>query len=186
MIDLESTPISDADLISRAVEGDLKAFGHLYERYVARIYRYVYYMVMDHPEAEDLTENVFLKAWKALPGLRLKEVAFRSWLYRIARNLVIDTRRARKSTLSLDRVTGLPDDLPAPESTVEAGETQKALAVALTQLKPQFRQVLVCRFVSGLSHGETAEALGISEANVRVIQYRALKEMQHLLRDKRE
>jgi RNA polymerase sigma-70 factor (ECF subfamily) len=177
----ECTETVETELIARSIDGDTGAFGTLYERYLGAIYRYVYYSVPDHAEAEDLTENVFLKAWQALPRFRLQEAGFRAWLYRIAHNAIIDRHRTRKRTEPLEEVAHLRDPAPTPETVVEADQEVLRLSAALSRLKPKARQVILCRFISGLSHAETAEALGVSEGHVRVLQHRALKRMRRLL-----
>jgi RNA polymerase sigma-70 factor (ECF subfamily) len=181
MSSLEHTETSESELIVRAIEGDTAAFGMLYERYLDAIYRYVYYSVTDHVEAEDLTENVFLKAWQALPRFRPQGANFRAWLYRIAHNAVVDRHRTRKREAPFEEVPHLQDPAPTPESVVEADQEVLRLSAALSRLKPRARQVILYRFISGLSHAETAEALGVSEGHVRVLQHRALKRMRRLL-----
>jgi RNA polymerase sigma-70 factor (ECF subfamily) len=181
MSSLEHTETSESELIVRAIDGDTAAFGTLYERYLNAIYRYVYYNVTDHSEAEDLTENVFLKAWQALPRFRLQGANFRAWLYRIAHNTVVDRHRTRKQEASFEEVSHLQDSAPTPESVVEADQEVLRLSAALSRLKPRARQVILYRFISGLSHAETAAALGVSEGHVRVLQHRALKRMRRLL-----
>jgi RNA polymerase sigma-70 factor (ECF subfamily) len=175
--------ISETELIARAVRGDTSAFGDLYERYMDQIYRYVYYGVTNHQEAEDLTEVVFLKAWEALPRFKPEKAMFRAWLYRIAHNLVVDRHRTRKPVLFLEQVIHLRDVSPAPETVVETDQETTRLSVALSRLKPKLREVILCRFVNGLSHAETAEIMGTSEGNVRVLQHRALKKMKTLLEE---
>jgi RNA polymerase sigma-70 factor (ECF subfamily) len=170
----------ETEWIARAIEGDASAFGELYERYLDPIYRYVYYGVTDHQEAEDLTELVFLKAWEALPRYRRKRLAFRAWLYRIAHNVVVDRHRTHRPAVSMEHVMDLQDTLPTPETAVETQQEIDKLSTVLAQLKPRLKQVILCRFISGLSHAETAEAMGISEGNVRVLQHRALKKMRRL------
>jgi len=181
MSSLERTEASETELIARAIEGDTAAFGTLYERYLDAIYRYVYYGVTDHVEAEDLTENVFLKAWQALPRFRPQGANFRAWLYRIAHNAVVDRHRTHKPTATLEEIAQMQDPAPVPEAVVETDQEIRKLSAALSRLKPRLRQVILCRFISGLSHAETAEALGVSEGHVRVLQHRALKGMRRLL-----
>jgi RNA polymerase sigma-70 factor (ECF subfamily) len=182
----ESDSVHETQLIERAVDGDKAAFGQLYEHYLDRIYRYVYHNVSDHPEAEDLTEVVFLKAWEALPRFRMNGTGFQAWLYRIAHNLVIDRHRTRKPLLPLDQFFHLRDASPTPEATLERNETRSDLSRALEQLQPRLRQVILCRFIGELSHAETAKVLGIKEGYVRVLQYRALKQMQVCLDERRD
>src|SRR5262245_50670383 len=87
---------SEQDLVTQAIAGDTEAFGELYGLHRESIYRYIIVRVESAAEAEDLTGQVFLKAWEALPGYEQREARFSSWLYQIARNLVIDHQRARK------------------------------------------------------------------------------------------
>jgi RNA polymerase sigma-70 factor (ECF subfamily) len=102
-------------------------------------------------------------------------------LYRIARNTIIDRHRTHKRTASLEDAVLLRDPAPAPETVVETDEEVSRLSAALSRLKSRPRQVILCRFISGLSHAETATVLGISEGYVRVLQHRALKRLRHLL-----
>ncbi|MCH8878194.1 MAG: sigma-70 family RNA polymerase sigma factor [Chloroflexi bacterium] len=84
---------TDSQLAARAIDGDAEAFGDLYERYQNAIYRYIYYRVGEQGEAEDLTETVFLKAWETMPRFRVDQASFKTWLYRVAHNLLVDHRR---------------------------------------------------------------------------------------------
>jgi len=172
---------SEEHLIARAVQGDADAFGDLYERYLARIYRYAFYRVNDVAEAEDLTEVVFLKAWEALGNYRLQDVPFGAWLYRIAHNVIIDRHRTYKATLPLEDQLILRDAASGPEDQLDWRETLESVAHALSQLSPLQQQVLTLRFISGLSHAETALVLDKSEEAVRVLQHRALYALRELL-----
>jgi RNA polymerase sigma-70 factor, ECF subfamily len=178
---LSSSQPPESDVIARAVQGDADAFGDLYERYLARIYRYVFYRVNDAAEAEDLTEMVFLKAWEALGGYRLRDVPFGAWLYRIARNVVVDRHRTHKETLALEGHVALRDTVSSPEDSLDRRETIESVAHALAQLSPVHQQVLALRFIGGLSHAETALVLKRSEEAVRVLQHRALYALRELL-----
>ena len=92
----------EEQLVIRALGGDEKAFGDLYQRYLTDIYHYIYYRVNCRQEAEDLSEAVFLRAWKALDENPPDEAVFRLWLYRIAHNMVVDHYRTRKDLVGLD------------------------------------------------------------------------------------
>ncbi len=180
MLSQTSQP-SEEDLITRAVQGEAAAFGDLYERYLMPIYRYMFYRVNDVAEAEDLTEQVFLKAWEALGHYQLRNVPFSAWLYRIAHNTVADRYRTRKTTLPLDGQLLLRDMTSGPEDRLDWRETIETVAQALSQLTPIHQQVLTLRFISGLSHAETAQVLERSEEAVRVLQHRALAALRDLL-----
>lgn len=177
------TPIvqSDTELVERSIEGDTEAFGDLYQRYLSRIYRYIYYRVGEEREAEDLTETVFLKVWEAMPRFRVGEVSFKTWIYRVAHNLLVDHYRTRKEpplTMDLD----LEDPKPLPEEEVMRQEKQEWISAAIAQLNPDYQQILALRFINGLSHAEASEVVGRSVAAVRVMQHRALKALAKQLR----
>jgi RNA polymerase sigma-70 factor (ECF subfamily) len=156
----------------------------LYERYLDGIYRYVYYRVSDHNEAEDLTETVFLKAWEALPRFRSNGSSFRAWLYRIAHNAVVDRHRTRKTVLPLEKALDVTTgEETLPEAAVESEQESARLGVALAQLSPRLQEVILHRFVNELSHAETAQVMGLREGHVRVLQHRALKAMRDLLKE---
>ena len=171
--------ILEASLVERAQRGDREAFGDLYERHLDAIYRYIFYRVGDQHEAEDLTEVVFLKAWQALPRYRPGESPFTSWLYRIAHNLLVDHARTHKRHALLDDFVS--DPAPSPDVHFAQREQQQALQHALARLNEQHQQVLTLRFISDLSHAETAQVMGRTEAAVRVIQHRALAALRRLL-----
>lgn len=174
--------VPETDLIARAQQGNRAAFGSLYERYMGQIYRYVYYRVSDRDEAEDLTETVFIKAWEALPRYRSRGATFRAWLYRIARNAVIDRHRTRKVVVPLeDAQDWLDVESSSPEVAVEQAEESARLGVALSRLPTRLREVILHRFVNGLSHAETAQVMGLRRGHVRVLQHRALNQMRDLL-----
>lgn len=166
------------ELVARASRGDREAFGDLYELYLDEIYHYISYRVADQVEAEDMTEIVFLKAWEVLPRSSTPISNLRAWLYRVAHNLVIDRHRTRKVSLSLDAAADRHDGAPTPETVAQTREESAQLASMIAGLDPRHQQVLLCRFVSGMSHAETAEVMKLKENHVRVLQYRALKEMR--------
>jgi RNA polymerase sigma-70 factor, ECF subfamily len=171
-----SSPPEDI-LLARAIQGDAEAFGDLYERYLDEIQRYVFYRVADRFEAEDLTETVFLKAWEALPRFENARVNLRAWLYRIAHNTVVDHYRGRRPETEADTAR-LVDGQPSPEQKAVARDEQRQLAAAIRTLDADLQQVIVCRFVNGLSHAETAQVMGLQEGHVRVLQHRALQKLR--------
>jgi RNA polymerase sigma-70 factor (ECF subfamily) len=177
--------IPDVELVERASSGDKLAFGVLYERYLEKIYRYVFYRVGEHVDTEDLTETVFLKAWESLPqqGQQNPVQNFQAWIYRIAHNTIIDFYRTRKPYTYLDSITPVDDPAPAPERVIQSHQENQRLAQAISRLKPSAQQVIACRFISQLSHAETAEIMGLTEGHVRVLQHRALKQLRKILKE---
>ena len=170
-------------LVSRAVDGDADAFGALYTRHLDAIYRYIFFRVADVPLAEDLTEEVFVRAWTALPKYEPQGYRFTSWLYQIARNLVVDHYRVQSSRAHVDdpALEDLPDPQLHPEDQVADQEGLASLARAVQQLGDDEQHVIILRFVEGLSHRQVAETIGKSEGASRVIQHRALEALAELM-----
>jgi RNA polymerase sigma-70 factor (ECF subfamily) len=179
----ESPGAPEPSLIRRAIHGDTEAFGALYDRYLDEIHRYIFFQVSGTGLAEDLTETVFLKAFESLPGFRSgrKMTHFRAWLYRIARNTVIDHYRTKKAPLPLDEQPPMEAPEPGPEGILQTKETRADLHQAIDQLDDPFRQVILMRFISDLSYEETAGALELTVNYVRVIQFRALRKLKAIL-----
>lgn len=171
---------SERDLILRAAHGDKVAFGSLYETYLEAIYRYIHYRISHEQEAEDLTEEVFLRAWKTLPRMKKESEIknFRSWIYRIARNLVIDHYRKKDKDVTLDHTDNLQGFEREPDEAVIEKEVNVSLRDAVQKLDEPFKEVLIHRFVNGLSHAETSKVMGLKENHIRVLQYRALKKVR--------
>lgn len=167
-------------LVERAAGGDFEAFGEIYGIYLDRIYRYILYQVKDKMTAEDLTEEVFLKAWKGLKSYRGKGKAFSSWLYRIAHNHVVDHFRSKERDSSLD--TEMIAALDGPEQEVEEGIMQQELLEALSHLTPQRRRVIILKFIEGLDTSEIAQIMRKSQGAIRVMQMRALAALRVRLR----
>ena len=174
--------LREQKLIRRAQKGDSEAFGVLYTLYLDSIYRYVYYRVDRAATAEDLTGEVFVRAWEALPSYKVQASPFKSWLYRIAHNLVIDHHR-RQSPITID--DEILQRVPAPSAPLEQDvlnrQNTEALMEAVKQLDEEEQQVVILRFVEGLPHKKVAETIGKSEETSRVIQHRALRHLQRAL-----
>ena len=170
-------------LVSQAIDGDADAVGLLYTRHLDAICRYVYFRVADEPLAEDLTEEVFVKAWTALPRYKQQGHRFTSWLYRIARNLIVDHYRKQSThTPVADApMETIADEGPSPEVLVADQQDYAALAGAIQRLGSDEQQVIILRFVEGLSHKEVGEVIGKSEGASRVIQHRALEALAGLM-----
>jgi len=170
-------------LINKAIDGDAKAFGELYEEYVDAIYRYIFFRVGSEVEAEDLTDEVFVRAWEALPEFRPSaSYSFSAWLYRIAHNLVVDSYRRRSPvTFSRDELDKNRTRLPSVEEEAQIRHEAANLVKAVQHLSDMEQDVIVLRFVEGLSHREVAQVIGKSESASRVIQHRALASLRKIL-----
>lgn len=179
-------PIQDeAGLVARAIQRDSDAFGQLYESCLDRIYRYVYYRVNSTTEAEDLTEQVFLKAWEAIDRYEQRGVPFLAWLYRLAHNLVVDHYRSQRQMVPLDELRETEEASEDIEASVHAQLDAEEVQAAIHRLSPEHQQLITLRFVEGMSHAEVAQIVGKSEGATRVVQYRALQALARAL-DSRE
>jgi RNA polymerase sigma-70 factor (ECF subfamily) len=179
---LAPNPSSESDLIQRAVSGDPDAFATLYDLYVEQIYRFAFFRVGDEQTAEDLTSQVFLKAWDNLSSYQMRGLPFSAWLFRIARNNVIDYYRTHKETASLETdAVDKPDPAAAVDDRVERRLQTEEVHLALQQLTEDQRQVVTLRFIEGLSTDEVARILGKRQGAIRALQMRGLQALAEIM-----
>ncbi len=188
-------PASDADLVHRAKGGELAALETLVTRYETRVYSLAL-RILRHPhDAQDVTQQTFLSVMEHLTAFR-EEASFATWLLRIATHAALKVLRKRRGleTVSLEAATEPPADgesIPhpeyiadwreTPERLVEHQETRQMVELALGELDEKHRWVFLLRDVQGLSVKETAAALGLSEANVKVRLLRARLQLRETL-----
>lgn len=163
--------------VSRAQKGDMEAMHFLYVRYADDVLRYVRSFVHDHHEAEDITQNVFIKLIDAIKKYEQREVPFTAWILRVARNAALDHMRARRATPCEE--VRLEDD---GRSQV-ASERGRDLRQALEQLPEDQREVLVLRHIVGLSPTEIADTLGRTESSVHGLHHRGRRTLKSDLQD---
>ncbi len=179
----DDAPLVDRDLEDvRAAQVDRAAFGILYRRYLDPVYGYCFYLLGDHHDAEDATERTFLAALGAIDRFRDEGATFRSWLFRIAHNQLANAlrTRSRQRTDPRDLVREpATDGDPARLATL--ADDARRLRAALGSLPEDRRQVVVLRFVDGLTAREIGVVLRRSEGAVRVLQHRALRDLATLL-----
>lgn len=168
--------------VKKAIKGDEQAFASLYDAYVDSIYRFIYLRVEDQQTAEDICSNVFLKAWEKLGGYQPRGVPFRAWLFRIARNAVIDHYRTRKEVAPLEAVVNTYDEsvMPLAEHVSVRIEAEKIVTLMKTLTDDQ-RNVLTLKLVHGLNTKEVAKALGKRQGAVRALQMRGLQALTKLM-----
>jgi RNA polymerase sigma-70 factor, ECF subfamily len=163
---------------------DVQAFQAFYQENLGPIYRYVYHQVSNREEAEDLTSDIFLKAVSRIDGERSPR-SMQYWLYLIARTTIADYWRVhyRRPTRSLEALVEAGWEGPADEerTAIHSASAQRAQQL-LQALPEQYRKVLTCRFLLNLSIKATAVRMGVSVANVKVLQFRALKRAADLER----
>jgi RNA polymerase sigma-70 factor, ECF subfamily len=177
---MASRQFDDEQLIKQVKNGDDEAFGMLYEQYAEVIFRYVYSHLENRLDAEDLTEEIFLRAWRALPKYDERGLPFSAFLFRIARNSLIDYYRQRKVVTSLDDME-LQSKEAGPEEAVDVQIENQDLRKTIAELREDYRNVLIFRFLSGLSPEETAQVMQRSVGAVRVLQHRALSALKDLM-----
>lgn len=173
----------ESEVIERARGGDAHAFATLYDRYFERVYRHCYYRTADRSEAEDLTQETFLRAWRAIGRYRCTEVPFLAWLLTISDRLAISRWRrwrvslSRRSAQRFASSSGAEDPEGSALTSLACDEVRRALL----ELSGERQRVLLLRFIDGLSLSEVAAALGKSEAAVAMLQHRALADLRRRL-----
>lgn len=175
--------LDDKQLVQFARQGDVQAYGEIYNRYVLKIHRYILAHLDNEHDAEDLTEEVFFRVWKALPNYENKGVPFYALLFQVARNGLIDFYRRSaqsKQLVSIDDVS-IPDSVLDPSEIIVKKTRHKELRQAMKGLREDYQTVLALRFLSGLSPEETAQAMGRSQGAVRVLQHRALAALREAM-----
>ena len=166
---------NEAALIERA-KSDKEAFGELYERYVDRIYKYVYYRTGNSEDAEDLTAKIFMRAMHHIPRFEDRGLPFSAWLYRIAHNLVANWHRdnSRRHLISLDNVSQWQLSEAGPEFMTQLVEDRESLLKAIRRLPTDRQELLILKFVERLSNAEIGEIMGRSEGAIKSLYHRTL------------
>jgi RNA polymerase sigma-70 factor (ECF subfamily) len=168
-------------LVEQAKAGDGEAFSELYEACVERVYRFIFFRVTDAQVAEDLTSQVFLKAWENLGRYR-PHGPFLAWLYAIARNTVIDNYRTRKQTVSLDEAAPLAAQDDKLDELMQLQFEIKSVQAAMQHLTQQQQEVITLKFIADYDTAEIAKHMGKSEGAIRALQMRALQALARVIR----
>lgn len=174
----------EQELIRKAQRGDPLAFGELYECHAPAIFRYLFAHLDSRMDAEDLTGEVFLKAWKSLSRYNERGVPFLAFLFRIARNILVDhyrrsNRQEDKTPEELD--TFRKDGIAEPIEVVGSQMEHQHIMQTLANLRSDYQSVLTLRFISGFSPEETAQVMERSVGAIRVLQHRALAALRQEL-----
>ena len=168
-------------LVTEARAGDSRAFGMIFDHYHDSIYRFIASRVQRPADAEDLTQHVFVKALEALPRYESRGVPFGGWLFRLARNAVIDHIRTRHEHSELDALIEAAHGEAGPDEIAVIRQELDAVGVALAGLTDEQQEAIALRFFAGLSAREAAEAMGKQEGTVRGLQFRAIASMRRQL-----
>ena len=175
--------VDEATLVEEA-KNSPEAFGLLYERYIDRIYNYVYYRTGNHHDAEDLTAKVFHQALKHIPRYEDRGAPFSSWLYRIAHNLVANWHRdrSRRQVVSLDQVTLVaPAGDNSPFEHAARSERRDTLLEAIRRLPADRQQLLILKFVERLPNAQIGRIMGRTEGAIKSLYHRTLVSLRDAL-----
>ena len=170
------------NLTQRCIQRDPDAFGELYSLYAGRIFRHIYYMVGSTTESDDLTNETFLLAWKAIHRYEDRGLPIQNWLLTIAHNVA--TKHLRKQKVRHVPIDGLDfeaDGRYSPEAVSDTEADAAVVRAALLSLPDIQRQVIVWRFLEEMSYAEASRLLGKSEGAIRVLQHRALRRLREIL-----
>jgi len=172
---------SEENLVRQAIDGNQFAFTQLYDEHFDKVYRYIYFRVNSKAEAEDLTQEVFLKALQSISSYKWRGAPFASWLFRIAHNKVIDhfRKQSKQKKVPLDEAVAvsIEDPIAAVEQKFEIEE----LAAAVKKLPPAQQEVISLRFIAALPIAEVAKTLGKSEGTVKALQFNGTVSLRKIL-----
>ena len=168
-------------LVDEARGGDAEAFAAIFDRYHEPVYRFIASRIHRPADAEDLTQLVFVKVLEALPRYESRGVPFGGWLFRLARNTVIDHVRTHKETAELEQVLDRADLDRGPDEWAMTRQELESVRVALASLTDEQREAIALRYFAGLSAKEAATAMGKQEGTVRGLQFRAIAALRRHL-----
>lgn len=176
---------AESSLVARAVKRDPDAFGQLYNLYFERVYRYARLRLGNPTDAEDVTAGVFLSAWRTIDRFTpTHNASFAGWLFRLAHNALVDRYRRVKPLVSLDNELDAElaqQEVTTPDAVLERRLTFAELHQAMQQLTDEQREVVLLRFVEGLSAREVGDIMGKQEGTVRGMQFRAIEALRRAL-----
>jgi RNA polymerase sigma-70 factor (ECF subfamily) len=176
--------LDEARLVDQAKAGDPEAFAKLYDAYVERVSRYIYFRVAEDCDMEDLVAQVFLKAWEHLDRYKRGSSPFIAWLYTIARHLVIDHYRTKKNILPLEEAIAFPSDLDMPDQEAQLHFDLEAMRDALQMLSKDQQQALILKYIAGLPNDSIAKVMNKQEGTVRGLQMRGLQTLAKYMTEK--
>ena len=177
----EAEEVRERDIVQAAQRLDPSALGSLYEVYYPEVCSYAYFQLGDVQLAEDIASDVMLKLLESVKSFRYRGVPFRAWVFRIARNRIIDVHRRRRRRREVSLYEGIAADQENPAAAMDRSLDRSQLQVALLRLKEEQRQVIILRFIQGFDNASAAKVLGRSQGAVKSLQHRALVSLRHIL-----
>ncbi len=169
---------NEKQLIILCQKGEWENFSPLYDYYVEKIYKFIYFKVKHQENTEDLVSTVFLKAVAALSKFDPEKLYFSAWLYKIAKNVVADYYRFKREESGLDEIWGLKAD-DDTKKDLEDNERKEEIKKALKKLKPEQREVVILRVWHELTYKEIAQIIKKQETNAKMIFCRAVKNLKY-------
>jgi len=175
--------LADENALVERAKTDPEAFGILYEYYVKKIYNYIYYRVGNRHDAEDLTARTFFRALDHIDGYVQRGAPFSAWLYRSAHNLVANWHRDqnRRKIVSLEDIKFSAQRQQGPHQMAEQQEERDELLAAIRRLPADRQQLLILKFVEGLSNAEIGQIMGRSEGAIKSLYHRTLLSLREIL-----
>ncbi len=186
MIEPGPAETPDAKLVAEAKAGDAQAFGVLYERYVTQIFRYIRSRVSAERDAEDLTETVFMRSFESLDSYEERGHPYSSFLYQVARNVLVDHYRQSDDERPLEDAEPLPAPTTDPELSIQEEEEVAKIKQAMEALPDDYQEVIRLRVLMSLPTSTAADWLDRSDGAVRVLLYRALNSLREKLEIERD
>ncbi len=171
----------EEELVRRAQQFDQEALSTLYQLFYPKVYNYAYIQLGDVQQAEDLASEVLLRMLESLKGYRFRGLPLSAWVFRIARNCLIDLHRRRKRRPEVALFEGIPNAEDNPPLAAERAMTQAELRQALVHLTEEQRQVIILKFIQGMDNATVARVLGRSQGAVKSLQHRALVSLKKIL-----
>jgi RNA polymerase sigma-70 factor (ECF subfamily) len=169
--------INEQAIISKCQQGKLEEFGQLYDKYIQKIYNFVYYKTHHKETAEDITSLVFMKAIDKINSFDSGKGNFSSWIYRITRNTIIDHYRTKKEDANIEDIWDLAGDENI-ERDIDTRNKLKEVEKYLEKLNPEHRDIVIMRVWQGMSHNEIADALGKTEASIKMTFSRTMQKLR--------
>ena len=169
-------------LVGLARTGDADAFGQLYDLFVDAVYRFVYLRVGNRPDAEDLTEQTFMSMFTAIGRYVDDGLPFEAWMYRIARNKVIDHYRTRKTHVPLEEVAEVRDPGDSPEEAADREITKEAVMESVRTLPTSYQEILILKFIEDKTNEEISVVVEKPVAHIRVLQHRAIMALRKVMK----
>lgn len=175
------TSVDIQKALKDARNGDKEAFGKLYDTYLDAVYRFVYFRVGVREVAEDITETAFVSVFEHIGEYKEQGVPFEAWLFRIARNKLIDHYRSHKPNVPIDEIADAPDGATNVEHEVEVKLTKEYIMDCVRRLPASYQEIIILKYIEEKTNEEISELLEKPLPHVRVLQSRALAKLRSIL-----